>query len=134
VEDAEGANWRFRVPDGEKIVFADGFCGSQQFQAGRDFGDFVVWRRDNVPSYQLAVVVDDAAMKITEVVRGADLLLSTARQLLLYRALELTPPAFYHCPLVTDESGVRLAKRHDALSLRNLRAKGAMPEELRKGW
>ena len=92
--DAKGANWRFRVPDGEKISFDDGFFGSQQFQAGRDFGDFVVWRRDDVPSYQLAVVVDDAAMKITEVVRGADLLLSTARQLLLYRALELTPPAF----------------------------------------
>ncbi len=134
VEDAIGANWRFRVPEGEKIAFTDGFFGSQQFQAGRDFGDFVVWRRDQVPSYQLAVVVDDAAMKITEVVRGADLLLSTARQLLLYRALELTPPAFYHCPLVTDEAGVRLAKRHDALSLRCLRAKGTTPEELRKGW
>lgn len=134
LEDAIGANWRFRVPDGENITFNDGLFGSQQFHAGRDFGDFVVWRRDNVPSYQLAVVVDDAAMKITEVVRGADLLLSTARQLLLYRALEVTPPLFYHCPLVTDESGVRLAKRHDALSLRSLRAKGTTPEELRKGW
>ena len=132
--DAKGANWRFRVPDGEKIVFDDGFFGSQQFEAGRDFGDFVVWRHDDVPSYQLAVVVDDAAMRITEVVRGADLLLSTARQLLLYRALGLTPPAFYHCPLVTDESGVRLAKRHDALSLRSLRGKGMTPEEVRKGW
>ena len=128
------ANWRFRVPDGEEISFVDGFCGSQQFQAGRDFGDFVVWRRDDVPSYQLAVVVDDAAMKITEVVRGADLLLSTARQLLLYRALELTPPSFYHCPLVTDDAGVRLAKRHDALSLRSLRAKGLTPQMLRQSW
>jgi glutamyl-tRNA synthetase len=127
-------NWRFCVPDGEMIAFEDGFFGSQQFQAGRDFGDFVVWRRDDVPSYQLAVVVDDAAMKITEVVRGADLLLSTARQLLLYRALELTPPAFYHCPLVTDASGVRLAKRHDALSLRSLRAKGMTPQQLRQPW
>jgi glutamyl-tRNA synthetase len=132
--DGKGANWRFCVPDGEIIAFADGFFGSQQFLAGRDFGDFVVWRRDDVPSYQLAVVVDDAAMKITEVVRGADLLLSTARQLLLYRALELTPPAFYHCPLVRDESGVRLAKRHDALSLRCLRAKGRTPQQLRESW
>jgi glutamyl-tRNA synthetase len=68
------------------------------------------------------------------VVRGADLLLSTARQLLLYRALGLTPPAFYHCPLVTDDSGARLAKRHDALSLRSLRAKGMTPEKLRETW
>ena len=132
--DATGANWRFRVPDGEVISFVDGFFGSQQFQAGRDFGDFVVWRRDDVPSYQMAVVVDDAAMKITEVVRGADLLLSTARQLLLYRALELTPPAFYHCPLVTDDSGARLAKRHDALSLRRLREQGMTPQKLRESW
>jgi glutamyl-tRNA synthetase len=132
--DAKGANWRFRVPDGEVIAFEDGFFGSQQFQAGRDFGDFVVWRRDEVPSYQLAVVVDDAAMKITEVVRGADLLLSTARQLLLYRALEMPPPAFYHCPLVTDDAGARLAKRHDALSLRSLRAKGMTPRQLRQAW
>jgi glutamyl-tRNA synthetase len=87
-----------------------------------------------VPAYQLAVVVDDAAMQITEVVRGADLLLSTARQLLLYRALGRTPPVFYHCPLLTDEHGVRLAKRHDALSLRALRAAGQTPEELRRGW
>jgi len=130
----KGVNWRFRVPDGERIAFVDGFFGSQQFEAGRDFGDFVVWRHDDVPSYQMSVVVDDAAMRISEVVRGADLLVSTARQLLLYRALEWTPPAFYHCPLVTDESGVRLAKRHDALSLRRLRAQGRTPEELRQGW
>jgi glutamyl-tRNA synthetase len=127
-------NWRFRVPDGETICFEDGFFGGQQFQAGKDFGDFVVWRHDDAPSYQLSVVVDDAAMKITEVVRGADLLLSTARQILLYRALGLEPPAFYHCPLVTDESGARLAKRHDALSLRNLRASGVTPETLRQSW
>jgi glutamyl-tRNA synthetase len=82
----------------------------------------------------ISVVVDDAAMKITEVVRGADLLVSTARQLLLYRALEWTPPAFYHCPLVTDDAGVRLAKRHDALSLRRLRAEGRTPEMLRQRW
>jgi glutamyl-tRNA synthetase len=127
-------NWRFRVPEGEVIYFVDGFFGPQQFQAGRDFGDFVVWRQDDVPAYQLSVVVDDAAMKITEVVRGADLLVSTARQLLLYRALEWTPPEFYHCPLVTDAAGVRMAKRHDALSLRKLRGEGRTPEMLRRSW
>jgi glutamyl/glutaminyl-tRNA synthetase len=124
-------NWRFRVPDGERVEFVDGCFGRQQFIAGRDFGDFVVWRHDNVPAYQLSVVVDDAAMQITEVVRGADLLLSTARQLLLYRALGCLPPAFYHCPLVTDAAGVRLAKRHDSLSLRTLREQGMCPETVR---
>src|ERR1051326_1309097 len=127
-------NWRFQVTDGEIISFIDGYYGSQEFMAGRDLGDFVVWRHDDLPSYQLAVVLDDAAMAITEVVRGEDLLKSTARQLLLYRALGLTPPNFYHCPLVMDEAGIRLAKRHDALSLRNLRATGATPEELRENW
>ena len=127
-------SWRFRVPDGETISFIDGHFGPQQFVAEKDFGDFVVWRPDDVPSYQLAVVTDDVAMKITEVVRGADLLKSTARQLLLYRALGLTPPAFYHCPLMADESGARLAKRHDALSLKMLQAGGAAPEQLREDW
>jgi glutamyl-tRNA synthetase len=127
-------NWRFRVPDGETVSFVDGCQGEQRYVAGRDFGDFVIWRHDDVPAYQLAVVVDDAAMRITEVVRGADLLASTARQLLLYRALGLSPPAFYHCPLMIDASGVRLAKRHDALSLRALRAQGATPDTLRADW
>lgn len=127
-------NWRFRVPDGEVIAFTDGNFGLQRFVAGADFGDFVVWRHDDVPAYQLAVVVDDAAMKITEVVRGADLLKSTARQLLLYRALGLQPPQFFHCPLLTDATGVRLAKRHDALSLRSLNQRGLNPPELRSDW
>lgn len=126
-------NWRFRVSDGESIEFTDGNFGRQRMVAGTDFGDFVVWRHDGVPSYQLAVVVDDAAMRITEVVRGADLLRSTVRQLLLYRALGLKTPDFFHCPLMTDERGVRLAKRHDALSLRTLREQGARPERLRAG-
>jgi glutamyl-tRNA synthetase len=127
-------SWRFRVPDGETIAFVDGNCGEQRFVAGKDFGDFVVWRGDGVPAYQLVCVADDAAMQIIEVVRGADLLVSTARQILIYRALGLTPPAFYHCPLWLDEAGVRLAKRHDALSLRTLRARGATPESLRQNW
>lgn len=126
--------WRFRVPDGETISFMDGNCGEQKFIAGKDFGDFVVWRQDDAPAYQLACVVDDAAMRITEVVRGADLLVSTARQLLLYRALGLTPPEFFHCPLMLDERGERLAKRHAALSLRALRAGGKVPQEIRASW
>lgn len=131
---SNGFNWRFRVPDGKPISFVDGHYGPQQFIAGKDFGDFVVWRHDDLPAYQLAVVVDDDAMQITEVVRGADLLLSTARQILIYNALELNPPAFCHCSLVTDKSGVRLAKRDDALSLRALRAEGGTPENFRKEW
>src|SRR5205814_8108756 len=127
-------SWRFRVPDGEMISFVDGYQREQRFVAGRDFGDFVVWRHDDIPAYQLAVVVDDAAMQITEVVRGEDLLLSTARQLLLYRALQLTPPKYYHCALLTDDSGSRLAKRHDALSLRTLRLDGTDPDTLRQAW
>jgi glutamyl-tRNA synthetase len=119
-----GVNWRFRVPDGEAVRFQDGHFGWQSFTAGQDFGDFILWRRDDVPAYQLAVVVDDAAMGMTEVVRGADLLKSTARQILLYRALGLKMPDFYHCDLLRDESGMRLAKRHDALSIQCLRESG----------
>jgi glutamyl-tRNA synthetase len=125
-------SWRFRVPDGETISFVDGNFGEQRFVAGKDFGDFVVWRHDDVPAYQLACVVDDAAMEISEVVRGADLLVSTARQILLYRALGLPLPKFFHCALMLDEKGERLAKRYDALSLRKLRELGETPESLRR--
>lgn len=127
-----GVTWRFRVPDGERVGFFDQCRGPVEWVAGRDFGDFVVWRPDGVPGYQLACVVDDAAMRITEVVRGEDLLLSTARQLLLYRALGLRAPNFLHGPLMTDDQGVRLAKRHAALGLRQLREAGRLPAELRQ--
>jgi len=127
-----GVNWRFRVPDGEEISFDDQHLKLQTFIASRDFGDFVVWRRDDVPAYQLAVVADDHDMNITEVVRGADLLKSTARQLLLYRALAFAAPQFYHCDLVRDETGVRLAKRHDALSIRHLRESGWTAQQVRE--
>ena len=123
----DGSNWRFRVPPDEPVHWPDGALGPQTFIAGRHFGDFAVWRRDGVPAYQLATTVDDAAMQITEVVRGADLLLSTARQLLLYRALGLSAPQWLHCPLVVDETGNRLAKRSDALSVRALRKQGLSP-------
>jgi glutamyl-tRNA synthetase len=126
-ESPAGVNWRFRVPDGETISFQDAKQGRQAYIAGKDFGDFVVWRRDDVPAYQLAVVVDDESMQITEVVRGADLLKSTVRQLLLIRALGYATPAYYHCDLARDEQGIRLAKRHDALSLRVLRERGLSP-------
>ncbi len=133
-----GVNWRFRVPDGEAIEFPDINLGRQRYVAGKnnDFGDFLVWRRDDVPAYQLAVVVDDAAMRITEVVRGADLLKSTARQLLLLRALGVAAPDYFHCELVRDAAGVRLAKRHDALSIRHLRESGLTAEKVLEmaGW
>ncbi|HJX84079.1 MAG TPA: tRNA glutamyl-Q(34) synthetase GluQRS [Candidatus Angelobacter sp.] len=125
-----GVSWRFKVPDGRAIAFDDRHFGRQEFIAGTDFADFLVWRRDDVPSYQLAVVVDDAAMQITEVVRGEDLLKSAARQLLLLEALGCPAPDYFHCPLLRDENNQRLAKRHDALSLRRLREQGVSPQHL----
>jgi len=130
LSDPIAVNWRFRVPDGEVLSFHDARLGPQSAVAGKDFGDFLVWRRDDLPSYQLACVVDDHELGVTEVVRGADLVASTFRQLLLYRALAWTPPAFYHCDLLTDERGERLAKRHDALGLRALRERGVTPAEI----
>ncbi len=129
-ESPEGCNWRFRVPDHETIMFADGNLGPVQRESLRDFGDFLVWNREDVPAYELAVVVDDAAMGITEVVRGADLLTSTVRQILLYRALDAVPPGFFHCPLLRDEHGRRLSKRDDALSLQTLRSQGWTAERV----
>ena len=130
-ETPAGMNWRFRVPDGERLAFTDLHLGEQSFTAGRDFGDFLVWRRDDVPAYQLAVVADDAAMQITEVVRGADLLRSTGRQILLQRALAFSQPGYFHCDLLRDEHGHRLAKRADSLSLQHLREMGLAPNEVR---
>ncbi len=123
-------NWRFRTPEGMRVEFHDENFGIQSAVAGVDFGDFLVWRKDGIPSYQLATVVDEIDSGITEVVRGADLIKSTFRQLLLYRALQRPAPAFFHCPLVKDSSGVRLAKRHDALSVHALRAAGYTPHDV----
>lgn len=128
----QGVNYRFRIPDGEPITFTDKNLGPQSFIAGKDFGDFLVWRKGfshnpedaGLPSYQLACVVDDADTNITEVVRGRDLLKSTARQILLQRALNLPTPAYFHTQLLTDNQGTRLAKRHDALAIRTLRQQG----------
>jgi glutamyl-tRNA synthetase len=125
-----GVAWRFRVPDGRTIEFDDGLAGRVRRTAGVDFGDFVVWRRDELPAYELAVVADDHAMRIAEVVRGADLLTSTTRQLLLYEVLGWPAPAFCHVPLVRDAAGRRLAKRTGGLAIRDLRAAGFSPAEV----
>jgi glutamyl/glutaminyl-tRNA synthetase len=104
--------WRFRVPKGAVVEFRDKVMGRQVLREGEELGDFLVWSRDGFASYELAVVVDDFLMGITEVVRGRDLLASTARQILLYHVLDAEPPAFYHCPLVLDPmTGQKLSKR-----------------------
>lgn len=122
--------WRFRVPNGREVSFKDAHYGVQKFVAGKDFGDFVLWRQDGIPSYQLAIVVDDFLMGVTEVIRGEDLLRSTARQLLLIEALGWDAPLYRHLPLMCDESGQRMAKRHQSLSLKHLRESGQSPQTL----
>jgi glutamyl-tRNA synthetase len=115
--------WRYRVPDDSPTAFEDRVHG--HWSSGEEgVGDFVVWRSDGVPSYQLAVVVDDARMRINEVVRGDDLLSSTLRQCLLFRALDLPLPRFGHVPLLCGPDGQRLSKRHDGTTLRELRERG----------
>ena len=125
--------WRFRVPDGRAIEFIDQNVGLVKRIAGVDFGDFVVWRRDNLAAYELAVVVDDHHMGIGEVVRGKDLLTSTARQLLLYEALGWEPPQFFHTNLIVGPDSKRLAKRTNGLMIRELRRKGFSPETVLSG-
>jgi glutamyl-tRNA synthetase len=111
-------------------AFDDGFRGRVTVDAGTIGGDFAVWKAAGTPAYQLAVVVDDAAQGITEVIRGDDLVPSTPRQLLLYHALNLPPPQFTHVPLVVGPDGRRLAKRHGDTRLSALRAAGVRPEAL----
>ncbi len=123
-------NYRFRIPSTDAITFTDLHAGPQTFTPGHDFGDFLIWRKDGLPSYQLACAVDDALTHITEVVRGRDLLKSTARQILLQRALAYPTPSYFHTDLLRDASGLRLAKRHDALALRTLRAQGLSPSDV----
>ncbi|HET6762368.1 MAG TPA: tRNA glutamyl-Q(34) synthetase GluQRS [Longimicrobiaceae bacterium] len=123
---------RYRVEPGE-VCFADLLQGRTCFDPAADAGDFVVRRKDGVAAYQLAVVVDDAAMEITDVVRGADLLPSTARQILIYRDLGLPVPRFLHVPLLLGPDGERLAKRHGAVSLADARATGIAAERV-VGW
>ena len=120
--------WRFRVTDSP--AFDDLYRGPTLIDLKQVGGDFVVWKSSKTPAYQLAVVVDDAAMGITEVIRGDDLIPSTPRQLLLYRALGLSEPRFGHVPLVVGPDGRRLAKRHGDTRLVSLREAGVKAESL----
>jgi glutamyl-tRNA synthetase len=120
--------WRFRVTDSP--AFTDEFLGEVRVDLMQAGGDFIVWRSLKVPAYQLAVVVDDAAVGVTQVVRGDDLVSSTPRQLLIYRALGLTPPGFAHVPLVVGADGRRLAKRHGDTRVAALFDAGVQSEKL----
>ena len=113
---------------GRRVI--DGNLGERTFQPGVDYGDFLVWRRDGFPTYELAVVVDDILMSITEVVRGADLWVSTARQLQLYEAFGKAAPDFFHCDLVKGIDGQRLAKRAGSLSIRAMKEAGHGPSAI----
>lgn len=119
--------WRLRMPD-RVMKWEDRFAGSQSAQLQEDLGDFIVARSNGQPAYQLAVVVDDHDMKVTQVVRGDDLIPSTFRQWVLYDALEWERPAMYHLPLVVGTDGKRLAKRHGDTRLSSLREAGIPPE------
>ena len=110
VEVALNTNWRFRTQWSEKVSFLDGRKGEQTFEIGKDFSDFLVWRKDGFASYELATVVDDHLMKISEIVRGEDLLVSSARQCVLFDALNSLRPQFYHCELLLDGKGRKLSK------------------------
>ena len=134
VEEAESHSGRipglrFRVPEGS-IEWEDGFAGRHANDVGAEVGDFLLARRDGVFAYQLAVVVDDARQGVTEVLRGDDLLASTARQLLLQRALGLPHPTWIHVPLVADADGRRLSKRDRDLGLTELRGAGVDPRRV----
>ncbi|ATB31280.1 tRNA glutamyl-Q(34) synthetase GluQRS [Melittangium boletus] len=120
---------RFQALPGE-WCFEDGLHGPVCQDVATAVGDFVVRRNDGVASYQLAVVVDDAASGITDVLRGDDLLSSTPRQLQLYEALGVTPPRFWHVPLVLGEDGKRLAKREGAFAVAELRERGIAVERV----
>lgn len=122
---------RFRLPEDEPVVsFTDAFCGGRAYDVAKGVGDFPIARKTGEAAYQLAVVVDDAFDGVTEVLRGDDLLPSTAQQRLLQRALGLPEPTWIHVPLVVDDTGRRLAKRADDLALKTLRDEGVDPRAL----
>jgi len=103
-------NWRIATNWGERITFRDGRLGELNFEIGKDFSDFLVWRKDGIPAYEFATVVDDHLMGITEIVRGEDLLVSSARQCLLFDVLKYTRPKFFHCSLFVGKDGTKLSK------------------------
>ncbi len=121
---------RFRVEDNREVTFDDLVIGSITQHVQEAIGDFIVCRSDGIFAYQFAVVVDDALMYINQIVRGSDLLSSTARQILLYEALDFSVPTFAHVPLIVDEQGKRLSKRTQSMGLDPLRATGATPEQI----
>ena len=129
LSDGRIPGWRFRVDRG-CVRFDDGFQGPVQQNVAESVGDFALARHEAGAGYMLGVVVDDAAMGISEVLRGDDLLPATHRQILIYRALELDPPHFVHVPLVTGPDGRRLAKRHGDTRIRALREAGVSPERV----
>lgn len=121
--------WRLRVPDGP-IAHRDTLRGDLACDVQKQVGDFIVGMKANLPAYQLAVVVDDMRQGVTQVVRGADLLDSTARQMLIYQAFGAAPPAFTHLPLVRGQDGLRLAKRHGDTRLLGYQARGVRQERV----
>ena len=128
--DREGVNWRFVVPEGE-VAFVDGVRGDEAINVAGEVGDFPVWTKRGHPAYQLAVVVDDARAGVDRVVRGDDLVGSTGRQLLVYRALGLGPePVYWHLPLVIGTDGRRLAKRHGDTRVASYRDRGTPAERV----
>ena len=122
--------WRFRVDEQRVVTFTDLLAGYTEQHVQQAVGDFIVCRSDGIFAYQFAVVVDDALMRINQVVRGADLLNSTPRQVLLYEALGFPIPSFVHVPLMLDEAGKRMAKRVQSAGLEPLRAGGATAAEV----
>ena len=128
-QSGRAAGARLLVPEGN-ITLEDGVAGAHTWDVARDVGDFLIAKRDKAPAYQLAVVVDDHAQGVNEVLRGEDLLPSAARQWHVQEALGLAHPAWFHVPLVTDATGRRLAKREADLSLAELRAGGTDPRAI----
>ncbi|TAH38702.1 MAG: tRNA glutamyl-Q(34) synthetase GluQRS [Planctomycetota bacterium] len=127
---ARGPAWRFAVPPEARVRFHDRFRGPGTVAVARELGDFVVWKSSGEPAYQLAVVVDDAEMGISDVLRGDDLWPSAARQILLFDALGWRAPEYAHVPLVVGEDGRRLAKRHGDTTLRRFRLASWSSEDL----
>lgn len=125
----ELSSWRFATPPG-LVEFDDFFAGHQRHDPARTIGDFVIWTKREQPSYQLAVVVDDARQGVTHIVRGDDLLDSAARQIVLQKALALPTPTYGHLPLVKGPDGRRLAKRHGDTRLDSYRARGVPAERV----
>ena len=128
-EEGKTPSLRFLV-ELQTVTFEDALAGLQEIDVAAEVGDFIVRRADGLWAYQLAVVVDDIAMRINEVARGDDLLTSTGVQLLLCEALGATPPRYLHVPLLLDTDGERMAKRRGSLTLAALRDAGVEPERV----